>query len=275
MKGLHYMKNKIIKLLLLSSLLVSFAYAKSPVRYVDSRSIGIEFISIWRGQTITKAIVPSHEQFWQAALNYSPLEYLQFLVGIGAQRFKVDSYGTATFKGNYGFAFSAGAYANTPAFANKIFRVTAGCDLIYLNCKDDYDYKYSGPIVDPLAGIIICAGRYVEFEAGAMGHFIIGQMENPRTNSTSDFSNNENIKGYLDVTANSPNGIYATLHFDASPEIGKDWDEGPYEAGIGFTVGVILRDKRPAQKKKKEKSKYFPEYEDMKKKQDDMLRDIE
>lgn len=269
------MKNKMIKLILLSILSVSFAFAKSPVRYVDSRSIGIEFVSMWRGQTITEASVPSHDQFWQAALNYSPFEYLQFLVGIGAQRFKVDPYGTATFNGNYSFAFSVGAYGNTPAFVNKIFRVTAGCDLVYLNCKDDYDYKYSGPIVDPLAGIIICAGRYVEFEAGAKGHFIIGEMENPRTGSESDFSNNEYVKGYLDVTATSPSGIYATFHFDASPEIKADWDDGPYEAGIGFTVGVILRDKRPPEKKKKEKSKYFPGYDDMKKKQDDMLRDIE
>lgn len=275
MKGVYSMEKRAIQLILLSLFLAGVVWAKSPIRYVDSRSIGVEFESMWRGQTITEVTVPSHDQFWQVAVNYAPLEYVQFLVGIGAQRFKVDTYQNATFNGNYGFTFSAGAYANSPAFINKIFRFTAGCDAIYLNCKDDYDYKYSGPIVDPLAGFILCAGRYVEFELGGMGHFIIGEMENPRTKSTSEFSNNEYVKGYLDITATSPAGIYATLHFDGSQNIGKDWENGPYEAGIGFNVGVILRDKRPKQKKKKEKSKYFPEYDDMKEKQDDLFRDIE
>ena len=274
MKGLNYMKNKMIKLLLFSALLVSFTYAKSPVRYMTTRSLGIEYTCMWRGQTITEATVPSHEQFWQFALDYAPVEYIQLLFGIGAGRFRVDEVGNTEFKGNYGFSFSGGAYAYSPAFIQKVLRITAGVDIIYLNCEDDYDYKYSGPVFDPLAGLIIYAGPYIEIEAGAKGHFISGRMKE-KANKSEDFSNNEPVKGYVNLTAYSPNGVYGTFHFDASKETKADWGKGPYEGSIGFSVGVILTDKRHRKKGKKEKSKYFPEYEEMKKKQEKMLDDIE
>ena len=281
MKGNYYMKNKIIKLLIACFIISSLAIAKSPVRYMTLQSIGIEYTCLWRGQTITEAVVPSHEQFWYVNVNYAPFEYLQFLFGLGSDRFKVDTYDDKTFKGNYGFSFSAGAYAYSPAFVNKLFRVTAGSDFLYLNCKDDHNYKYSGPVADPIAGIIIHAGGYVDVEIGAKGHFIIGKMQNINNDETEDFSNNEYIKGYLNLTACSPFGAYAQFHFDASPKLQEDWKKGPYEASMGFTVGIILKDERAkkkgkkGKKGKKEKSKYFPEYEDMKKKQDKMKEDIE
>jgi len=273
------MKSKWIKIVIIFVLAAGFLYAKSPVRYMNSRAIGIECQSIWRGQTITEAEVASHEQFWHLAANYSPFEYLQFNFGIGAERFRVDTHDSRTFKGNYGLSFSGGAHANTPAFLKQILRITAGCDLVYINSEDDYSYKYSGPTLNPNAGLVIYAGPFVEIEAGSKGHIILGKMTELKKNETHDFSNNETIRGYLNFCVCSPSGAYAKFHFDASPLIQEDWKNGPYEAGIGFSVGYIIKDdkkpKKRSDKDKKEKKEYFPEYDKMKDKIEEMEDKLE
>jgi arginine exporter protein ArgO len=88
------MRAKIITLMLIGILGAAAVLAKSPVRYMSVSSLGVEYTNLWRGQNITKATVPSHEQIQQFALNYAPVEYIQFLFGLGMDRFEVDPYGS-------------------------------------------------------------------------------------------------------------------------------------------------------------------------------------
>ncbi len=252
--------------------------AKTPVRLLSSTSLGIEYICLWRGQNITEADVRSHEQIQQLAFNYAPFEYLQFLIGLGMDRFSVDTYNQARFSGKYGFSFAAGGYLNTPAIkvdGKDILRVTGGCDLLFLNSKDkdnDY-YKYSGPVINPHVGLLAMIGPYFDLEAGVKWHFIDGKMQNTDTDEESSFSNRETIRGYFNLTLASNAGAYARFNFDVSPETTRNWKDGPGEASIGFAVGFVMKTQRkPIEKKAK--SKYFPEYENMKEKQDAMIEEL-
>lgn len=275
MKGINYMKSKLIKVLPACLLFIVYVSAKSPINHMTPYSFGIEYTSYWRGQIITEAEVPSHEQIWQVALNYAPVEYIHILCGFGADRFEVDRYKNLRFKGNYGFSFSVGIHANSPAFAAKVLRITAGLDFLYLNSEDDYDFKYLGPVLDPCIGLLVHAGSYIDIEVGAKGHFIVGTMKDLETNSSSVFSNNEIARGYFNLTVISPNGAFIEFICDASQRAQKDFEDGPYEAGIGFSVGAIFKTEKSKRRLTKEKSEYFPDYEDMKKKQEKMAKEIE
>ncbi len=138
------MKTKITALIFIGILGAVSVPAKSPVRCMSATSLGVEYISLWRGQTITESAVPSHELIQQVAFNYAPVEYIQFLIGLGMDRFRVTVYEKREFDGNFGFAFTAGGYANTPALKVKgkdILRITGGCDILLLNSKDNDNYK--------------------------------------------------------------------------------------------------------------------------------------
>ncbi len=275
------MKTKIITLICVVCLSAVSVMAKSPVRCLSSTSLGVEYICLWRGQNITKADVPSHEQIQQFAFNYAPFEYLQFLIGLGMDRFRVDTYVNTNnnhvrFRGNYGFSFAAAGYVNTPAFKvneKDILRFTGGCDILFLNSKDNHDYKYSGPVINPHVGLLAMIGPYFDMEAGVRWHFIDGKMRYSETDAESPFSNNETMRGYFAMTLASNVGAYAKFNFDVSQETTRNWQNGPREASIGFAVGFVMKTQRKPVKKK-EKSTYFPKYEEMKEKQEKMIEEL-
>ena len=99
-------------------------------------------------------------------------------------------------------------------------------------------------------------------------------MQNTETKETGPFSNNETMRGYFAMTLVSKPGAYAKFHFDVSRETTRKWKNGPSEASIGFAVGFVMKTQRPPKKSPEKKSKYFPEYEEMKKKQDAMAEDM-
>lgn len=268
------MKNSITAICIVLMAGIGGVCAKTPVRFMSNTTLGIEYSGFWRGQDITAAAVASHEQVHQFAFNYSPVEYVQVLVGLGMERLAIDEYNQVRFDGKYGFSFSGGTYLNTPAFLDDVIRITAGLDFFYLNCKDGYHFKYSGPVLDPMAGILLHAGPWFDIEIGAKGHFIAGTMENTETPVSSSFSNNNVIRGYLALSLASSVGAYVKFFGDVSPETKEDWKKGPNEATLGFSIGFILRQSM-IPNSKKEGTEYFPEYENMKKKQDKMGEDLE
>ncbi len=266
--NMNIKETLILGIILITALYIS---AKPPARFIDAHDFHAEYSNGWRGQSITEADVPSHENFQLWTLHYAPAEYIQFSLGIGMTNFEVDEYNEVFFEGNYGFSFSAGGYVNTPAFAKKVIRFTAGVDFLFLNSTDDYDYKYSGAVVDPHLGIIFQAGPFVDIEAGGKGHFILGEMSDPVNKTTGSFSNRDIIRAYGMVTLASSIGPYAKFIFDFSPEITTVWEDGPAEASIGFAVGFLIK----RTKKIKNERNYFPNYKKLKKKQDEMLTELE
>lgn len=268
------MKKAAITSILLLVISGSPVPAKPSVRHMQSNTLAIEYCGALRGQRITEAGIKSHERIQLCNFAFAPVEYVQFSIGFGAERFRVDEYNSTKFNGKYGFIPSAIVSLNSPAFLQNILRVTANFDFIYLNSKDDYHYKYSGPILNPSAGIMIYAGKYVDIEIGARGHFIAGTMENTQNKVESPFSNSENVKGYLALTLTAPNGAYCQMNFDASPEASKNLRGGPDELMMGFCVGFMLTPKKP-KSGEKGPNRYFPKYGDLKNKQDKMAKELE
>jgi hypothetical protein len=203
------------------------------------------------------------------------VEYVQLSVGLGGDRFTVDEYKGRKFDGRYGLIPLVGLSLHTPAFASGALRIGASVEYQRLDCEDGHGYRYSGGIINPEAGLMIHAGRAVDIEAGARGHIIVGQMERTGTDPvTADFSNNENIRGYFRFTLTAPGGAYGQLCFDASPEIGKTIDNGPEEASIGFSIGVLIRQDRKNERIFEKHGKYFPAFDKMKEKEKRMREDL-
>jgi len=82
------------------------------------------------------------------------------------------------------------------------------------------------------------------------------------------------MRGYYSMALTSLTGAYFRLNMDVSPESTSNWKDGPVEATIGFSVGFMLETKKAQKKENMEKSEYFPDYEEMRKKQDKMAEEI-
>ncbi len=250
------------------------AFAKPPVRYMSMYTLGVEYSAAFRGQFITEAEVHSLDRMHLLKISYSPIEYVQFYIGGGADRFEVE-YGEKHFDGNHGFSPTAGLSANSPALVREILRVTANFDLSYINSEDDYKYKYSGPVFNPSLGIIAHAGAFVDVEAGAMGHIIYGKMKNLTTNVELDFSNTQLVRGYGKITLCSPSGAYAQVSLDVSPKAEPEVENGPIEASIGFSMGILITSDMTNKKLRERSRKYFPGFDEMKEREKKMKDDME
>jgi hypothetical protein len=249
--------------------------AKPPVRFMYPTTLGVEYYGAMRGQLITKALVKSHERIQMVYLSFAPIEYLQVGLGLGADRFFTDEFDLRRFDGRYGFSPALSLTGNTPAFLKKMLRATLTVDFRYFNCKDKFKYRYSGPILDPSIGLLLHAGPFADVELGAKGHLIGGVMENNDTDSKTNFSNAHNVRGYLALTLASRKGAFMQLHFDASPAMTTEFDRGPDEATIGFCIGFLMTPDRTNRKIQEKTSKYFPAFNEMKKKEDEMSDEIE
>lgn len=237
--------------------------AEPSVRLASPYALGITYQFTTRGQHITRATVPSHEMQHLCLLSYAPAEYVRLLLGAGAERFSVDEHGGTSFDGKYGFAPVAGLTAYTPTVARNTLRATLGVRVVHVKSEDTDGYTYGGPVVDADLGLVVHAGPMVDIECGARYHVIGGTMADD-TGGSASFSNAQTIRGYLELSLVHQSGTYATVQFDASPDIGTDWSAGPAEASIGFAVGSVLWTRRRTADKTKS-NVYFPEYDRLRK----------
>jgi hypothetical protein len=266
------MKQYIFRTAIIIGIIPLLLFAKPPVRYMYQTTIGGEYYAAMRGQLITNASVPSHERIQLIYFTYAPVEYVQFAIGFGADRFSTDHFNDRRFDGRYGFSPALSLSGNSPLFLMKILRVTLNIDFLYLNSTDKFKFKYSGAILDPSLGLLAYAGKFVDLELGARGHLIGGTMTD-KTETV--FSNAEIIRGYLAVTLASRKGAYLQLHLDASPRVTMEFNKGPSEAAMGFSIGALITPDRTNRKLQEKTNKYFPAFNDMKKKEDDMADQIE
>ncbi|MBD3391548.1 MAG: hypothetical protein GF418_05850 [Chitinivibrionales bacterium] len=249
---------------------------KTPVRYMTNRTLGAEYAATFRGQLITEAKVNALDRIHLLKVHYSPIEYAQFYIGGGADRFEVEYEAEDKhFDGNYGFCPTAGLSANSPALVRELLRLTANVDFWYLNSEDDMDFKYSGPVLNASLGVLAHAGSFIDVEAGVLGHVVAGKMEDTRNELEQDFSNSENVRGYMRFTLCSPRGAFAQLAFDASPEAQEELDNGPVEMGIGLSIGVLITPDLTNKRIEESNRKFFPGFDDLKKRQEEMEKETE
>jgi hypothetical protein len=266
--------NKTLLTLSIASLALA-CYAKAPVRHMSSSTLGIEYSSRWRGTSITQAQVMAREQVQMLSFELAPHEIVQFGFGIGLDRMNVDEYNDRRFSGNYGLTGALRLSLNTPAVFGKIVRLSGNFDAWYLNCEDDFGYRYSGPVLSPSLGVLLHLGRYVDLEAGGRGLLIDGTMEYTKQSATSaPFSNFHQSRGYLLLTLTAPSGAFAQLSVDASRMATTELSDGPEEASVGFAIGVLLSADRKSERMLEQSNDYFPAFREMKEREKEMAEEI-
>ena len=260
-------------ILLLSLALGCAARAEFPLQPMGPRTLGIQYGLAFRGQNITAQDVPSHETIHAFTLGYSPIPYLGLEAGMALDQFAVDSYKSTRFRGDYGISPVLGLVLATP-YLLEFARMTAGIRVLSLNSEDDQGFSYGGFIANPWVAALISPSAYVDFQFGARGHSIDGNMRAPGA-SRKTFSNRETLRGFASFTIKSPTeSPFITFDFDCSPAFESDWSGGPRESSIGVSFGTLLGWK-PKSVEPKEAPAYFPAYPELKERLKKMAEDIE
>ena len=268
-------KTQLVFAAIAAGVLLSAASAGVPVQDMSSTSIAVDYSGVWRGEEITTLNVPAHESVHHVNVRYAPLPYIIFSAGFGAADFSVDTCRQVQFKGKLNFSPALGASFYSPAFLNKILRVTAGAKAHYLYTKNaEKSYLYSGPVVIPNAGFIVSLGEYVDLEAGARVMLMFGSMQKGSDNALS-FSNGRQERGYLSIMLHSPSeGAYMMVDLDASSGINMNWTNGPAESSIGISIGIILRQPKDRLSRKMNNYDDYPGYKELEKKIDEMEKEM-
>jgi hypothetical protein len=267
-----FMKHSIFAVMAVCAL-SAITFAGLPVQDFSLSSIGIDYTGLWRGETITKSTVAAHENAHHLGLCYSPVKYAAFSLGLGIANYTVDTVGLTQFKGAIGISPSFGLDLYTPTIANFL-RIAAHAKGYYLNCENkSRSHQYSGPFLSPSAGAVFSVTEKLDLEAGARGLLVFGEMSRSGESTANYFSNNNRVRGYFSAILHSPyEGAYCVFDFDASPSIQSDLTDGPFESSLSLALGFILRtDKRF---KKTTTGSTYPAYEDLKKKLDEMEKEM-
>lgn len=240
-----------------------------PIEDMTRSTFGIEYSGLVSGQTITKAEVSSRFQTHYFMMHYSPVSFLLISAGIGGSSFSTDIYNLSSFKGKTGFSPAAGLHLVSPELIRHI-AITGGSSVSLIN-SDNKNFSYTTVFVTPDAGILFYAAPILDFSIGVKGQILTGTMKGP--GSSSSFSNNNYVRGFLSATLHSANsGSYATFTFDISPKSSTDWSYTPNEASFGVQVGYLL--KNIFRSIRHNSNKNAKDIETMKQLQDKMSDDI-
>jgi hypothetical protein len=261
------------RILVIAMLALTAAQAEFPIMDMGPRSLGIQYGLTFRGQGITAANIPSHETIHCLSLGYAPLPYLALEAGLGLDKLTVDRNRSVQFRGEYGFSPTFGITLATPPLFT-ILRLVGGSKALYLNSEDDRGFSYSGFISNPFLGAVVSPSGYFDIQAGGRMHLVDGTMRGP-AGMEGSFANREIARGYIGLTLKSPTEkAFITLDFDFSPEIDRDWSDGPREAAVGISFGTLLGWKS-SKSEPKEDSPYFQGFSEMKEKLKKMAEEVE
>jgi hypothetical protein len=268
------MQRTTLSALVLIALLTGGGFAQAPVSSASLYAIGLQYTAFGRGQLITNAHVGTHEIVHQLRLTYAPIEFVQLTAGASLGNFSTDTVKGKKFNGSYGIGPAASLSLYSPAFLNGYLRVFAGGDVSFINSADELGYRYQGPVAGPFFGCIVHVSRYVDIEAGARGHFIDGAMKDPQ-GVTAPFSNGNIVRGRGAVTIMAPRSAFLRLTGEASPAAAPNWEKGPFEALVGVEAGVTLSTNSADRRIEQRTKKYFPDFERLKKRQQEMQEALE
>lgn len=276
-RSLKNTRSGLLAVLVFIPVLYSVVAAGVPLGKMNSNTLAMEYVDVMSGQVITEKDISSNEHFRRFRLQYAPVSFLLFSAGIGADKFTVDEYNKKKFNGSYGFSSSAGIMLFTPLIIRDIVRVKGGLGISYLNSRDKLQNVYEGIMFDPYGGIGVSLGKYAGIDFGFKGHIIDGAMRNADTGADfGKFSNRVVSREYASLILKSPgNMTYMTLNFEVSPEWSRDWNNGPYESAVGLSVGVMLRRDTKNEEIEKKSREYFPDYDKIKEKADELEEDVQ
>lgn len=245
-----------------------------PSHDFASRSFGVEYRGMLRGQAITEQDINSSSQFHGLSVAAAPFSFLVCKAGMGIEDFTVEKFQQNEFNGRFGPAPFGGIALITPVFID-IIQVAGGIDASYLYSSDKRGNLYSGAVVNPFFGLSLRIGPYFGLQGGGKGHFIAGSMTNTKTNADfGSFSNRNIVRAYGEAIFKSArDGGYISLFAEASPSL-AGWDNGPVESTFGVTLGVIVKGDKKSDAVIKKSKDMFPEFEKMRDRTKDLEKDM-
>jgi hypothetical protein len=274
------------KILLLTGILFTSTIqteARTPLQFMKSDALSLEYCLNFRGQMITERDIASNETMHLLKLGYSPLPFVAFFGGLGINKFTVDPFVVQQdpltfqrFDGGYGFSPAAGGIFFTPRIAG-LFRAFGGIDVTYIYSKDAFGKLYEGPVYDPGGGLTLTLAKYLDVALGGKGHLINGKMKDEDTKAVlGPFSNRTVARGYLSVILKSPyENKFLSLDFEASPDFTKDWTNGPRESAIMIAVGILMKEDKKNKELEKRNLSHFPGYKSLEDDAEDMRDSVE
>lgn len=245
--------------------------AKMPVQRLLPNTVGVEFTLAERRAAITRALVPTEEDLRMVSVYYAPVPNLALSLGLGGDRFSVEEYQDQSFKGGYGLTPSIGAHLASPVFLDKVVRICADIQALYLNSADDSGFEYRAAVLYPSAGLLLHFGPWVDLELGARWHVINGTMVSGEGGADSPFSNDPYMRGFAALSAVSPSGVYLRIDFAAAQGAIEDrFKDGLDETSLALEIGVLLFKDDRIQKTQERNNKYFPRYGELKEREKEL-----
>jgi len=207
------------------------------------------------GYTITNQELGCIMNRLHARVDYGPLQYLNFGIDLGASQMDVesttvysgdnDTVGThyISFQGKFGFSGGVHLKAATPRFFNDMMAVFGMASATMFTSSNDDGAYYSGIDGAGVVGLQFKVPKFGFVSAGAKLYYIHGSNKGYNSDKESDYSNTDNVQGWLaldflpPVKATAKGMPYFSAEITLVPGV-KMGDEAVPIQGISFSVGI-------------------------------------
>jgi hypothetical protein len=207
------------------------------------------------GYTITNEELGCIMNRFHARVDYGPLQYLNFGIDLGVSQMDVesttvfssdaDTVGThyISFQGKYGFSGGVHLKAATPRFFNDMMAVFGMASATIFTSTNDEDAYYSGIDGAGVVGLQFRVPKFGFISAGAKLYYIHGTNKGYNTDTETDYSNTDNIQGWLaldflpPVKATAKGMPYFSAEITLVPGVKMGGDAVPIQ-GISFSLGI-------------------------------------
>lgn len=204
------------------------------------------------GYTVTNEELGMVTNRFHARVGYSPLDYLNFGIDLGASQVDVDSVTITTatdtthfisFQGKYGFSGGINVKGATPRFFNDMMSVIGIANATIFSSENDDGAAYGGIDIDGVLGLQFKIPKFGYVSAGAKLYYIQGSNKSYDSKTEHDYSNTDNLQGWiaLDFVPSFKGGnVKGKPYFSAEVALTPSVSTGgsvPLQ-GIAFTFSV-------------------------------------
>ncbi|KMQ50770.1 hypothetical protein CHISP_2293 [Chitinispirillum alkaliphilum] len=252
--------------------IVSISSAAAPVSEMDRYSLGVDYTLRLTGHEIDLNQSHSKLKTHYLMFHYSPVPYLLLSLGAGTSTFSIEnSADNNLFSGQRGIS---GAFALTlfsPLVLDR-FRAYGGVESFYINSSRD-DHNSKGVLLTPYLSLSLRSRDFLKLESGIRYHHLLASIKGPQ-NSSTEVSNLHPLRLFATVTLLSGDGAYIALDADISKTGELEHNRTPFEGSISLRAGFVLRHDPKFSKQREHILDHFPEYHELKERQEEMAQEL-
>ncbi len=156
------------------------------------------------GYTITNRNIPAMLNRFHARLSYAPLSLLNIGFDAGASQAEVAGDTTrgdtlGIFHGAFAFSYGTHLKLATPLYFNDLIGLIAIAQATHFTSENEQGAVYRGYDGCGAAGVIVHIAGFGYAAAGAKAYLIQGENRGYNQNSYKEYSNSNNVRGWLAV----------------------------------------------------------------------------